>query len=119
MNASAEVVEKKSRCVFQISADVVEKKNPLSIEMRYVEESEVVAITPPVAFVERSALSTLPIARLLVVAFVVERLEEKRFVLVAFVEVERVVVSAFIEDEALMRPPVNVSVVEVAFAGKR
>jgi hypothetical protein len=66
----AEVVEKKSLIVFQESALVVEKKNPLSMPLRYDELSDVVATTLPCAFVERRALPMFEMARLVVVAFV-------------------------------------------------
>jgi hypothetical protein len=67
----ADVVEKKSRFAFQASADVVEKKKPLSMFVRYDDESDVVAITLPCAFVERSAFAMFETARLVVVALVV------------------------------------------------
>ncbi len=65
---------KKSRIVFQESADVVEKKKPLSMFERYDELSDVVATTLPCALVERSAFAMLEMARLVVVALVVVEL---------------------------------------------
>ena len=67
----ADEVEKKSRALFQTSAEVVEKKKPLSMEVRYDELSDVVAITLPCALVERRPLWMLEMARLVVVALVV------------------------------------------------
>ena len=63
---------------FQTSALVVEKKNPLSIFVRYEEESDVVAPTVPLAFVARSAPARLVIAKFVVVAFVVVEFEASR-----------------------------------------
>ena len=49
---------------------MVEKKNPLSMFVRYVEASVVVATTAPNEFVERSAFGIVVIAKEVVVAFV-------------------------------------------------
>ena len=67
----ADDVEKKSRMVFHESAEVVEKKKPLSIPEIYDELRDVVATTDPFALVERRALPILEMARFVVVAFVV------------------------------------------------
>ncbi len=77
---------------FHASADVVEKKNPFSMPLRYEELRDVVATTLPCAFVERRALPMFEMARLVVVAFVA----------VAF---------------AVMIPPLNVKSDVVAFDG--
>ena len=93
-----------------------------------------VATTPPVELVARRPERMLVTARLVVVAFPkiapvafknVEVAEvklarvAKRFVLVAFVEVEKLEKSLNSVEDALMRPPENVSIVVVAFDGKR
>ena len=93
-----------------------------------------VATTPPVALVARRPERTLVIARLVVVALVkiapvafrnvevadVElRRVAKRLVDVAFVEVEKLEKRLNSVEDALMRPPENVSIVVVAFDGKR
>ena len=55
-----------------------------------------------------------------VVAFVNRAFVANRFVLVAFVEVELMVESALIDEEAFaMSPPLNESNVDVAFPGNR
>ena len=63
---------------------------------------------------------SLPTPRLVVVALVKRPFVAKRFVEVAFVEVEIIVESAVMLEEALaMRPPLKLRSVEVAFEGKR
>ena len=56
---------------FQASAEVVEKKNPLSMFVRYEDESEVVATTLPFASVPSNEEGSEVIARFVVVALVV------------------------------------------------
>ncbi len=62
---------KKFAVSFHALALVVEKKNPLSIDVRYDELSEVVATTLPFTSVARRDEVTPVIAREVVVAFVV------------------------------------------------
>ena len=71
-------------------ADVVEKKNVLSIAEKKLDESEVVAMTLPCAWVERSAFPMFDIARLVVVELVV----------VEFVALRL----AIVEEEEMMMP---------------
>ena len=93
-----------------------------------------VATTPPVELVARRPERMFPMARLVVVAFpkmapvafrkvevalVVLRRVAKRLVDVAFVEVEKLEKRLNSVEDALMRPPENVSIVVVAFDGKR
>jgi hypothetical protein len=103
-HASVEVVENERPAATKYCSDVVEKKNPLSIEVRYDEESDVVAMTLPCAFVERSAFAMLEMARFVVVALVV----------VAFPVTTRL---PFTVELAAMRPPENVRSVVVALFG--
>ena len=109
----ADVVLKKLRLFFHSSADVVEKKKPLSMPERKAEESVVVPTTLPCAFVERSAFGTLVMARLEVVAFVAVRLVVVALVVVALSAVRLKIV----DDACAMRPLVKVRVVDVELFG--
>ena len=70
MKYIALVVDHARPTLVKYAALVVEKKKPLSIEVRYDDESDVVAMTLPCAFVERRAFAMFPMARLVVVALV-------------------------------------------------
>ena len=84
---------------------MVEKKKPLSMPVKYVDASVVVATTFPCAFVESNAFATLAIVKFEVVAFVVVEFKIETLLSV--------------DDPAAMRPFVKARVVEVALFGKR
>ena len=87
--------------------EVVEKKKPLSTLEKRLDESDEVAMMPPVAFVERSALATFEIARLVVVA--PPPVREVKLARPVFDTEKRVVVAEAVED-AIEKSVVLVSV---------